>query len=444
LLAASSSALGSPRALRAAAAIEAEQSGPYNALEQSRLPAEPIGLVRRVYRWSFDYDRQRVIREAEQHFPGGIRFFTRTALGPEGGWSVDLIGWRTGSDLGTANAQDALRNRVQWERFLPHLLLRQAEAAGDSLELAAPDRLRYRDAAGDTIEITLDPVTRRPASAAQIVNGVAQAELRYRDYVRRHRVMRPGQVQLYLGGRLIEDVALGSTRTGALAESRFAPPAGYAPPPAPGAAGARALAPEVLYFENMPGDYHSMAVDMGDHLVLIEAPLSPDYAAQQRRILEAMRPGKPVRYVLVTHHHGDHNGGLRTWAEAGATIVVPAGARVAIERQLRARGFTGETRIEEVEGRRSFGSGASRLDAYSFASSHAASNLLMHLPGPRILFQGDLVHLPARGDVPPAFPIVRELVQQIEALGLGVDTIAGVHGRLGTREDVRRAIARAQ
>jgi glyoxylase-like metal-dependent hydrolase (beta-lactamase superfamily II) len=194
----------------------------------------------------------------------------------------------------------------------------------------------------------------------------------------------------------------------------------------------------------MQGAYHSMAVDQGDHLVLLEAPLSPAYAEAQKKILEKLRPGKRVSHVLVTHHHGDHGGGLKNWAEWGATIVAAKGATAALQRQLKARGLSGPAKIEEVDGRRSFGAGASRIDAYAFASSHAEAHLLMHMPVPKILFQGDMFYLPARGPVPAAFPIVTDMVNQIEALKLDVGTVVGVHGRAGTMAEVRESVRKGR
>jgi glyoxylase-like metal-dependent hydrolase (beta-lactamase superfamily II) len=179
---------------------------------------------------------------------------------------------------------------------------------------------------------------------------------------------------------------------------------------------------------------------MGDHFVLVEAPLSPEYANLQKGILATLKPGKPVRFVLVTHHHGDHTGGLLAWAQAGATIIVPSGAKVAIERQLEARGFTGTARIEEVESRRSFGTGAARTDAYAFSTAHSEAHLIVHVPQSGILFQGDLFYLPERGDVPPAFPVVGDLQRQIDRLGLRVEQVVGVHGRPATLEQVRESL----
>ena len=38
-------------------------------------------------------------------------------------------------------------------------------------------------------------------------------------------------------------------------------------------------------------------------------------------------PSKPIRYVVNTHHHFDHSGGLRTYVDQGTTVVTHAGNR---------------------------------------------------------------------------------------------------------------------
>jgi glyoxylase-like metal-dependent hydrolase (beta-lactamase superfamily II) len=438
------SALGTPQALRAAQFLHVEHTGSTFAGEQCRLPSELIAEARRVYRWYFDSAGKRALRDAEQYFPGGIRFWTRAAVNPEGAWSIDVAKWRDGTDLQTVPQAGAIASLAQFERFLPHLMLAQAQAASAALEAGEGGGFRYKDAAGSLIQVTLDPQTNLPLRASQIVDGKPVSETVYLDYQRRHGLMMPRRVQVFQGGTLREDLKLGATRIGKADEASFTPPAGYSAPPPAGEPSAREIAPGMFLFENMPGDYHSMAVDQGDHLVLLEAPLSPAYAEAQKKLLAKLRPGKPVSYVLVTHHHGDHNGGLKTWAEAGATIVAAKGAAVALQRQLKARGLGAPAKIEEVEGLRSFGTGPSRIDTFAFASSHAASHLMMHMPAPKILFQGDMFYLPARGPVPAAFPIVRDLVRQIKVLKLDVDSIVGVHGRPGTMADLHLSVRKAR
>ncbi len=439
LVAKAGESLGSAAARASGGRFRAEQAGTYFAGEQSRSPALPIAEAGRVYRWRFDPGQGVAIREAEQHFPGGIAFWSRAGVTPDGGWIVDLQRWRTGTDLEQVDSALALRDRLQWERFFPHLLVRQAEFAQTTEALSA-SRFRYVDAAGAAVDVEVDPRSGRPIKAVFPAPAGPPLELSYLDYRRWQGVLLPRRVQVRQGDRLVEDIRLANVEVDQLRQADLAPPTGYSPPPAAGEPRLRLLASRVFLFENMPGDYHSMALDMGDHLVLLEAPLSPTYAELQRRLLEQTFPGKRVRSVLVTHHHGDHTGGLASWAQAGATIIAASGTGVALERQMRARGYQGALNFEEVSERRSIGAGPGRLDAYAFASSHAESHLLIHVPSAQILFQGDMFYLPARGGPPPAFIISDELEQQIAGRGLRVRQIVGVHGRPATTAEFRRSL----
>ena len=77
-LAAVAGALGPPEALIAATAMTAEQNGLSYPNEQARNPSQAVGEAGRFYRWHFDLRQERLVRDAEQRFPGGIRFWSRT------------------------------------------------------------------------------------------------------------------------------------------------------------------------------------------------------------------------------------------------------------------------------------------------------------------------------------------------------------------------------
>src|SRR5258706_6768023 len=44
---------------------------------------------------------------------------------------------------------------------------------------------------------------------------------------------------------------------------------------------------------------------------------SPQPAQLHTKLLKAVNSG-PVKYIILTHGHGDHTGGLRLWQEPGA------------------------------------------------------------------------------------------------------------------------------
>ena len=85
------------------------------------------------------------------------------------------------------------------------------------------------------------------------------------------------------------------------------------------------------------GSHNSVAVEFGDHMAVIEAPL--DEARSLAVIEEVMRlvPDKPIRFIVNTHHHWDHLGGLRTYVHEGATVITHEGNRPYYQEVLRAR-----------------------------------------------------------------------------------------------------------
>jgi len=69
------------------------------------------------------------------------------------------------------------------------------------------------------------------------------------------------------------------------------------------------------------GTHHSMLVEFRDYVAIVEAPKNEERSLAV--IAEATRlyPEKPIQYVINTHHHFDHAGGLRTYLSQGTTIV---------------------------------------------------------------------------------------------------------------------------
>jgi len=84
------------------------------------------------------------------------------------------------------------------------------------------------------------------------------------------------------------------------------------------------------------GTANNLIVAMKDFLIVFDAPYGE---AQSRWTIDAAKakyPGKPIRYIVLTHHHMDHTGGLRTYVAEGATVVVPSESVEYFEKVVRA------------------------------------------------------------------------------------------------------------
>jgi hypothetical protein len=70
-----------------------------------------------------------------------------------------------------------------------------------------------------------------------------------------------------------------------------------------------------------PGSYDSLIVEFKNYVMMLEAGQSvargTAYIAETKKLM----PNKPIRYVMVTHPHSDHTGGLPALVAEGATII---------------------------------------------------------------------------------------------------------------------------
>ena len=76
-----------------------------------------------------------------------------------------------------------------------------------------------------------------------------------------------------------------------------------------------------IWWLNGTGNAFSIVLEFDDHLTLFEAPTSE---ARSKAVIDKARtlvPGKPLTEVIVTHHHFDHSGGLRTAVAEGLTVI---------------------------------------------------------------------------------------------------------------------------
>jgi len=189
------------------------------------------------------------------------------------------------------------------------------------------------------------------------------------------------------------------------------------------------------------GSHHSLVVEFNDHLAVIEAPL--DEARSEAVIAEARKlvPKKPLKYVLTTHHHFDHSGGLRTYVAEGATIIthqsnVPyfqktliAPATLSPDTQSKAAKMP---TLQGVTGKDIITDGKQSIEIYATSGdTHTNEYTLIYLPGPKILVEAD-AYSPGPPDAPvPPMPPPNAvmLYDEIQKLKLNVATIAPIHGR---------------
>jgi len=457
---------GGAAALRAVRVVRLHLDGETFPRLQMTTPDPPFegGVLKETLLVDLENNRLRLDQRA-----GGFGFAgdTTVAIASGQGTTYDHRA-RTATPIPAAQATQ--QQFIQYYRRLPSLLLRQAldrantlrHLGEDSFEgrrhevitFVMPDAVQvamYVDATSGLISkyelIFVDPLT-----------GVEASEIQYGDYRKVGNYQVPGSFTNSQAGDVVAKFSLRAEINPEVAADSFSVAAeGYhqvSAVPASLPKEVEKLADGVYVIQNVAGqNQNTLAVGFSDHVVAVEAPGSSEGADDVIARIRELFPGKPIRHIAMTHHHGDHIGGLRSFIAEGATVVTTPGNRGVVERMAAAPQndrLAREPRKPQllvIEGRRRvLTDGTRTLELIDIGPNpHAREMVIAWLPRERVVFQGDLFFVPANDSPfgPPQATTV-SFAKKLKDLGLPVERIAGVHGKTATIGQFRSATHEAE
>jgi glyoxylase-like metal-dependent hydrolase (beta-lactamase superfamily II) len=219
------------------------------------------------------------------------------------------------------------------------------------------------------------------------------------------------------------------------------------------------LAPGVVLMGG--GSHNSVAVEFKDFVTVIDAGLNQQRSLAVIEEVKKTFPNKPIRYLVNTHNHFDHLGGVRTYVAEGATVITDDRNRTFYQRvvlapQQRTLQFDrlsqrppaptgpGTLELQTFTDQYTISDGNETIELYHVDGlNHSDNMLIAYLPKEKIVVNADLYTPPAPGAAPPAnvSPNAVALFQNIKRLKLDVTQHVPIHGNPGGNADFERIVA---
>lgn len=460
-------AAGGVERIRAIRSVSLRYDGVRHMINQSRKPLGPWDREPSYGRLLVDRVGDRMFAESYTTYPGIGAFGAAWALNGAKGVHWEPTRHHHGPEI-IANLSGS-ETDGPWAfipRWMPPLMLLAAwEAGTDVRSLGSFDRdgrrihaVAFTQRDRSTVALAFDAATGMYYGFQSIrsdgVFGDVTDSVEYSDFRPIGGVLFPARRRDRFNGEISRELDLHYTVDAELTDGLFEIPPGYSQPSAETESARLRKIGDGVYLDTHMGGV--MIVEFDDFLAVVECP--GDYWMSASTIEAAAQafPGKPIRFVIPSHTHGDHGGGARAYFEIGATLLTTPGHAdfyrklAALKQVIAPDPYESSGRaavIETFAGKRIISDGRRTMELYDVGpNAHSDELTVVSLPEQRILWQADLFFSPMTGGgINPAMPITVEFARKLKSLGVtGFEQIVeSHHSRVVTGEDFRRSLALA-
>jgi len=197
------------------------------------------------------------------------------------------------------------------------------------------------------------------------------------------------------------------------------------------------------------GTANNLVVAMSDGLAVFDAPYGE---LQSKWVIEAAKkkfPGKPIKYLILTHHHMDHTGGMRTFVAEGATVIVPQGDKAYFEADARRphtvvpdeqqKKHNKAAKVVEVKDQMSLKDDAgNEIRLYNIPNPHVQGMIMGHVVKDNVVWVTD-IWSPGRDSAKT--PGTVAVMDAVKKYGISGATFAGGHGSNAKQSTLDEIIA---
>jgi glyoxylase-like metal-dependent hydrolase (beta-lactamase superfamily II) len=355
--------------------------------------------------------------------------------------------WTVGAN-GAANPQLAAAEERQLQIWMtPHGFLQAAMAAGNASVKSRTENGKKVNVVSCTVmnkfklDGTIDNdglVTKVETKFPNPVLGDMPYVFTYSDYKDFGGIKFPTKVVQSEGGFPVNELTLASVQPNAPVDIPV--PANVQSATMPVVTVATTKIADGVWFLG-GGSHHSLVVEFNNFITVIEAPLTEERSEAVIAEAKKLVPNKPIKYLVNTHHHFDHSGGLRTYVAEGVTIVTNAANKPYWEKSFMAPATIAPDEqskthkkpiIQGVADKYEITDGKQTIDIYNtVGDGHTNELMIAYILPAKILVEADS-YSPGPPNTPPPSPVPPNalvLYDNIQRLKLDPVTVVGIHGR---------------
>jgi glyoxylase-like metal-dependent hydrolase (beta-lactamase superfamily II) len=213
------------------------------------------------------------------------------------------------------------------------------------------------------------------------------------------------------------------------------------------------IAKGVYFVYGAGGSFQPMFIEFKDFVLAVEAPanhpsveetpletigdinsVTEEFIARIRQTI----PNKPIKYVVITHSHSDHMGGLRAFMAENPTVLTSPGNKAFYEK------FVPGLKVEAFDGKRVISDGQRTVELINVGKNpHTEENIIVYIPQENYIFQGDLFYFNGDASFPPKdrMTVMPFFANWLKKNKLAPARIYGFHGTLyATMEHVEKVL----
>lgn len=434
-------ALGGLEKIRAIEQVTVEYNGSRYMINQSRKAERPWDKEPSVGKVHVDRKNDRIYTENASYYPGigsyaGAVRFTGTK-----GFGIDYQKNYHGTEAWLLEGQASKDS--QWSscaRWIPPLLAMQALEnkttmrflGSKSIEGNSFSAVSFVQPNKAHLVLLFDEHTRLLAGYETIrddgVYGDVTETVLYSGFKDINGLKMPEKRIEYFNDEVARELSFNVSLGVPMQDSDFLLPEGHTMPLASNEpyVRIRKIADGVYMDQDMGG---ILIIEFQDYCVALDCP--GDFEASQSTIdaMHEILPSKPIRYVVTSHTHGDHGGGVRAYYHSGATVITTPGhenfyKEIADIRQTINPDplFYSKKKpvIEVFNDKKVISDGSQVVELYNIGkNAHSDELTIAYLPKQKLLWQADQFFVPYTGShLNAAMPVTVEFAKKLKELGL--------------------------